>query len=326
MDLKQLQYFLSIAEHRGFAAAARARYISQSALSRQMQLLEDDLGIKLFARTSRGVQLTSAGEILRERATIVFENVAQLKEDVLAEAQTPAGRVVLGLTPSMRVLFAGSLIERFLKRFPRVSINVIEGLSHSMADAVLQGLCDVSVFVMEDAVGKALHTRLLVKEPMVFVGAGNAALRMDTPVDVGFVASRPLLVSRSNRVNSGIERKAAKLGLSLNVLMDVQALHLVIDLVCRGVAYTMVPYSAISRELEAGHVCAAPIVGIQTGWVVAWPRDRKVSIATLRLIDAVQAEFEQAYAAIALRLEMREDVARRSVRARSANRSRGAIR
>jgi LysR family nitrogen assimilation transcriptional regulator len=138
-------------------------------------------------------------------------------------------------------------------------------------------------------------------------------------VDVGFVARHPLLVSRSNRVNSGIERKAAKLGLSLNILMDVQALHLVIDLVCRGVAYTMVPYSAISRELAAGHVCAAPIVGIQTGWVVAWPRDRKVSIATLRLVDAVKAEFDEAHAAMAFPIESREEVSRRGARAKATS-------
>ena len=297
MDLKQLGYFLSIATHGGFAAAARVRYISQSALSRQMRLLEEEIGTKLFERTSRGVQLTGAGEILKERAGVLFENAAQLKKDVLAEAEIPTGRVVLGLTPSMRVLFAGSLIEGFIKRFPRVTLSVIEGLSHTMAEATVRGLCDVSVFVRNDAVGRALHTVTLIEESVVLVGPARAGLRMTKPVDIESVVSHPLLISRSNRVNNGIEKEATRRGLSLNVLMDLQALHLVVDLVCRGVGYTMVPYSAISRELEAGHVTAAPIVGFQTGWVVAWPSDRKMPLVVHRMVDAVQTEFTRLQAA-----------------------------
>ncbi len=297
MDLKQLGYFLSIAAHGGFAAAARARYISQSALSRQMRLLEEDIGTKLFERTSRGVLLTGAGEVLKDRAGALFESAAQLKKDVLAESETPTGRVVLGLTPSMRVLLAGSLVESFIKRFPRVTLSVIEGLSHAMADATVRGLCDVAVFVRNDSVGKALHTITLVEEPVVLVGPARAGLRMTRPVDIESVASHPLLISRSNRVNSGIEKEASRRGLALNVLMDLQALHLVVDLVCRGVGYTMVPYSAVSRELEAGHVSAAPIVGFHTGWVVAWPSDRNVSLTVHRMVDAVQAEFVRLQAA-----------------------------
>ena len=297
MDLKQLGYFLSIAEHGGFAAAARARYISQSALSRQMRLLEEDIGTKLFERTSRGVLLTGAGEVLKDRAYVLFESAAQLKKDVVAEAEMPTGRVVLGLTPSMRVLLAGSLVEGFIKRFPRVTLSVIEGLSHAMADATARGLCDVAVFVRNDSVGKALHTVTLIEEPFVLVGPASAGLRMTTPVDIAFAVSHPLLISRSNRVNSGIEKEAARRGLALNVLMDLQALHLVVDLVCRGVGYTMVPYSAVSRELEAGYVSVAPIVGFQTGWVVAWPSDRNVSLVVHRMVDAVQTEFARLQAA-----------------------------
>ncbi len=297
MDLKQLGYFLSIAEHGGFAAAARARYISQSALSRQMRLLEEDIGTQLFERTSRGVLLTGAGEVLKDRAYVLFEGAAQLKKDVLAEAEMPTGRVVLGLTPSMRVLLAGSLVEGFIKRFPRVTLGVIEGLSHAMADATARGLCDVAVFVRNDSVGKALHTVTLIEEPFVLVGPARAGLRMTQPVDIEFAVSHPLLISRSNRVNSGIEKEAARRGLALNVLMDLQALHLVVDLVCRGVGYTMVPYSAVSRELEAGHVSVAPIVGFQTGWVVAWPSDRNVSLVVHRMVDAVQTEFAKLQAA-----------------------------
>ena len=297
MDLKRLGFFLSIAEHGGFAAAARARYISQSALSRQMRLLEEEIGTRLFERTSRGVLLTGAGEVLKDRARVLFATAAQLKKDVLAEAEMPTGRVVLGLTPSMRVLLAGSLIERFIKLYPGVTLGVIEGLSHTMADATARGVCDVAVFVRNDAVGKALHTATLIEEPVVLVGPAHAGLRMTEPVDIAVAVSHPLLISRSNRVNSGIEREAVRRGLSLNVLMDLQALHLVLDLVCRGVGYTMVPYSAVSREWEAGYVSAAPIIGTRTGWVVAWPSDRNVPLAVHRMVDAVQTEFARLQAA-----------------------------
>lgn len=290
MDLRQLGYFLSIAEHRGFAAAARARYISQSALTRQVQLLEEEIGAKLLERTSRGVVLTQAGEVFRERARQLLQDVEQLKEEVQAESEVPSGHLVLGMTPSTRVLIGGAVIEGFLRRYPKVRLSVIENLSHVIADSLSRGICDVGIFIRDDAQGRAVSTRLLMDEPLVIGGPSRAGLRMDQPVDLRFVAKHPLLVSRSNRVTSGLEKEASRLGVPLNVVMDVQPLHLSIDLVCRGVAYMVVPFSAALREYEAGFISLAPIEGFDTGWVVAWPSDRKVSAATAKLVEAVQAE------------------------------------
>ncbi|WP_077001703.1 LysR family transcriptional regulator [Variovorax sp. KK3] len=291
MDLRQLGYFLSIVEHRGFAAAARVRYISQSALTRQMQLLEEETGTKLLERTSRGVVLTRAGEILGERARQLLQDVHQLKEDLQAESEVPSGHLVLGMTPSTRVLIGGAVLEGFLRRYPKVRLSVIENLSHVIADSLARGVCDVGIFLRNDAEGKALSTRLLVNEPLVVGGPSRAGLRMDQPVDLEFVAKHPLLISRSNRVTSGLSKEASRLGLPLNVLMDVQPLHLSIDLVCRGVAYMVVPFSAALREYEAGSVSLAPIKGFETAWVVAWPSNRKVSVASAKMVDAVQTEF-----------------------------------
>lgn len=290
MDLRQLGYFVSIAEQGGFAAAARARYISQSALSRQVQLLEEEIGTRLLERSSRGIVLTAAGQILLERSRRLFMEVSQLKEDVLAEAETPSGPIVLGLTPSMRALFGGNLAEVFLRRYPSVHLGVIEGLSHTMADSVARGLCDVAVFIRDDAKGRALSTRKLLDEPMVIAAQSRAGLRMDTPVDVAWVAQHPLIVSRSNRVTSGLEKEALRIGKPLNIIIDVQPLHLSIDLVCRGLAHMVVPFSAAVTEYEAGFISMAPIKGFNTGWVVAWPSDRRVSAASLRLVEAVQTE------------------------------------
>ncbi|HRO57674.1 MAG TPA: LysR family transcriptional regulator [Burkholderiaceae bacterium] len=291
MDLRQLGYFLTIAEHGGFAAAARARYVSQSALTRQIQLLEEEIGVRLLERTSRGVVLTHAGEILRDRASKLFGEVNQLKEDVLAESEIPSGHLVLGMTPSVRVLIGGTVIEGFLRRYPRVRLAVIEGLSHVMADSLARGLCDVAVFVRDDATGRALATRNLIDEPLVIGAPARAGLRMDQPVDLDFVARHPLIISRTNRGTSALEKEANRRGLSFNVLMDVQPLHLSIDLVCRDVAYMVVPFSAALREYQAGFISLAPISGFDTGWVVAWPSDRKVTAAGAKLVESIHTAF-----------------------------------
>ena len=178
-----------------------------------------------------------------------------------------------------------------MRRFPSVHLGVIEGLSHTMADSVARGLCDVAVFIRDDAKGRALSTRKLLDEPMVIAAQSRAGLRMDTPVDVAWVAQHPLIVSRSNRVTSGLEKEALRIGKPLNIIIDVQPLHLSIDLVCRGLAHMVVPYSAAVTEYEAGFISMAPIKGFNTGWVVAWPSDRRVSAASLRLVEAVQSEW-----------------------------------
>ena len=91
MELRQLDYFLAVAETLNVSRAATRVFVSQPALSRQIRLLEEELGVSLFERTARGMTLTDAGVLLRQRATSVVKDVASIKEDVGAQGAEAFG-------------------------------------------------------------------------------------------------------------------------------------------------------------------------------------------------------------------------------------------
>src|SRR6266404_4290859 len=101
MEFRQLKYFSAIAKCRSFSKASQTLSVAQSALSRQIQYLEQELGTKLLVRTSRGVEITVAGRRLEDMADQVLQYLAQIKDGVLEAVDQPVGTVVVGLPPSL---------------------------------------------------------------------------------------------------------------------------------------------------------------------------------------------------------------------------------
>src|SRR5690349_5012181 len=101
MDLRRLRYFLSVAEAAGLSGAAAKANISQPALSRQMQILEAELGVRLFERLPRGIRLTDAGVRLQQRATALLRQADELRGELRATALEPVGDVVFAVPPSL---------------------------------------------------------------------------------------------------------------------------------------------------------------------------------------------------------------------------------
>ncbi|MBC8093730.1 MAG: LysR family transcriptional regulator [Pseudonocardia sp.] len=122
LDLRKLRYFAAVAEHRHFGRAAEQLYIAQPVLSRQIRALERELGCALLVRTTRSVQLTAAGEHLREEARSVFATVDSAVRRVL-EVDRGVERVVVGFAPGLHVSDA---VRAFTARHPEVQIELLQ--------------------------------------------------------------------------------------------------------------------------------------------------------------------------------------------------------
>jgi len=118
MNLKQLEYFVQVAELGSFSKAAVVLDIAQPALSRQVRSLETELRQQLFLRNGRGVALTDAGKRLFDHSVAVLQLMAHARQDLGASRDEPVGRVTIGLPPSMGRQLTLPLIDRFQKQFP----------------------------------------------------------------------------------------------------------------------------------------------------------------------------------------------------------------
>src|SRR3954471_24677434 len=129
MDLKQLEYFVHVAELGSFTRAASFLSIAQPALSRQVRSLEVELRQSLFERNGRGVTLTEAGSRLLAHGRGILQQVERARLDMEDHRGAATGRLVIALPPSVSRTLTSPLVAAFRARFPKATLSVVEGLS-----------------------------------------------------------------------------------------------------------------------------------------------------------------------------------------------------
>jgi len=145
VTLAQLRYFVSIARHKSLSRAAAELNVSHPALSRQLKLLEGELGCELLQRHPSGVSLTDAGHILSERATRQLRELDQIRIDVSDASFAPSGRLRIGCPPSLLPRLLLRPLDQFMKLHPKVVLEVQESVSDQLWRAVLVDRLDLAL-------------------------------------------------------------------------------------------------------------------------------------------------------------------------------------
>lgn len=145
MKLQQLQTLVAVVEHGGIRAAARQLHLSQAAVTKSMRLLEDEAGVPLLVRRSRGVDLTPAGERLLARARLIARQVDLAREDLRQAAGDERGTVRIGVTPFVTITVLGEAFAWFRQRYPNVQLQVIDGLMARVLPRLREGTLDLAL-------------------------------------------------------------------------------------------------------------------------------------------------------------------------------------
>jgi len=276
MDVRQLEYFVQIATLGGFNRASARLYIAQSALSRQIKLLEDELGVALFIRNKRGVELTVAGQLLLDRSTVLLHHFKQVRDDVIAQGGVPRGELLVGLPPSLQSVVAVPLLKEMSERYPLVFMKTWVATSAELKQMVLSGAVDFAVlgsFHKEPT----LQTELLFRDDMLLVGPA-ADMPKAKSISAAELAGYPLILSSTPHGLRGlVEDAAAHAGVALNVVMEVNYLPTLIDLAANGVGHTLLSSSAYGAA--DARVAAVRVEGLTCDWVTAWRKDHPLSAA-----------------------------------------------
>ena len=287
MNLRQLTYFLQIAELQSISRAASVLHVAQSSLSRQIQLLEHELGVLLFVRSDKGVTLTEAGHALQERSSAVLLQVRQIRDDIGLQSRTPKGELSFGLPPSMYRLLTVPLVCEFRQRYPEVQLLVTEGVSAAMHEAVLTAKLDTAVMSDVEPLSM-LRSQLLLREQLFVVGARDAGLDMATEMPVRELAERPLLLtSRPNAMRVIVERALAKHGHRVKPVVQTNSARLLCELAAQGQGFSVLPYCAISAAFATGRVSAAPVTGLSVTWTLVSSRERSQTLAGRKLRELI---------------------------------------
>lgn len=283
MNLKQLSGFLKVVELGSFTRAAAALHIAQSALSRQIMQLEDELGVPLLTRLDRGVELTEAGRVLRDQVVSVLDQLRTVKDLVNAQAAEPGGQISLGFPPSFFDLVTVPTLRVYRARYGRVLVQVHEGISGELLERVVSGRLDAAVVSTAETLD-GLETVPLVTEPMIVAGPAASRATIGKRITLARLAELPLIVTtRPNTLRLVTDRALARRELKPDIALEVNTSRIAVELCAAGLGWAVLPYSAVHRPVEEGRVCAAPISGLTVTWALASSRARAMSLAMQKL-------------------------------------------
>lgn len=299
MEIRRLRYFLRIAEDGSLTRSSGMLRIAQSALTRQMRLLEEDLGVKLFVRSARGMVLTEDGEQLRASVAAPLRELELALDAIRRPGEGARSTVVIGLPPGLADVLALSLALDLERRVPDIAVRMVEGPTGSLVDWLNRGVIDLAL--LEDAARDGrIEERLLHEEPLWLIGPRDAVFA--GPVRFEDVARLPLIVpSHHLGLGGAIEDAARAHGLALNVRMHVDAARLARDLVAQGAGYAILPHSycaeGIGEDRFSGWELVEPAMSV--GLYLAFRRHRRARKGDFdRLQDAViaiaHAQFDRA--------------------------------
>jgi LysR family nitrogen assimilation transcriptional regulator len=274
MDLRQIEYFVNVAEAGSFSRAAAALNLAQPSLSRQVALLEKDLGQRLFVRTGRGVVATEAGEALLIHARAMLDTAARARSELRDMHASPSGRVVVGMPPRVAQTLSVPLIQRFRARFPRAVITVLEALSLSLRESLIAGRMDLAL-MFDPQPSPQLHYERLLRERLLLVAPSGT--RLPPRVSLAALAGYPMVLpSAPNAIRALLDSVLKPRGIDLQVLAEAGTVSTAVALVVRGAGCTVLPESALRANPAASSLPHAPIgpPAIRNTLVLATPRAR----------------------------------------------------
>jgi LysR family transcriptional regulator, nitrogen assimilation regulatory protein len=295
MELRQLEYFVAIAEAGAFSRAALRLFVPQPVLSRQIRALETELGTQLYHRTGRGIVLTEAGRILEEHARGVLETTAGAKRAISAIGSAPAGKVTIGMPPSVGAVLTAAIVGQFRAQFPRVSLGVMEGFSGHVLEWLTTGRIDVAVLYNAPRIS-TLAADPLVTDELFLLGPERDPAGVDGECVTGMrLAELPLILpSRPHGLRVLVDDFLARVGVAPNVQVEIDAMASTLSLVERGLGYTILSYSCVHPLIEAGRIRKWSITepAMTRTLVVATSTQRPVTKAARALVGFVRHQVD----------------------------------
>ncbi len=260
MNLKQLAYFVKIVESQNMTRAAEALHIAQPALSQQVALLEEDLGVKVFTRSSRGIQATRHGELLYRHAKTILRQVDNTRILLSKKDAEISGVVSIGMPSSASKMLALHLMQIVKALHPAIVLEIVDVPSADLTSLVRHGRVDFSL-VPDPQKPKDLDFVVLFYEELYLMTYPGTFPESAT-IELREIAEYPIMLpSLPNTLRSRLEHAFLTAHLSFNLWGEASTSAIMIPAVRAGLAATILPYSSAHEEVGNGQVQMHEIEG-----------------------------------------------------------------
>lgn len=291
MDLRQLEIIRAIAEAGSFTAAGHKLHVSQSAISRQILLLEDELKTPVFLRIGRRIRITPAGESLLQLSHRMFQDLNDTVAGISDSQETLRGtvRILGGMTVCLYVF--PTLLSEVTRQHPGIDVKIVSDSADRCLQHLRAGTGDLALLTLpiKDA---DMVTLPVLQEELLLVTAAKHPLSKKRKVGPQDLADQPFVMFESgSNTRRVVDEFFATSRIEPRIVMETENVEIIKALVRSGLGITIVSYQSVARDVASGHLYCARIEGKplirETGWV--YPKMSR----TPRAVEEVVRAFDK---------------------------------
>lgn len=248
MNLRALEYLMALEEEGGFHKAADACHVSQPALSIQIKKLEEELDIQLLERNNKGIFFTPAGKEVLERARMVMQQVAEIKE--LAEIWNDpyAGQLSIGAFPTLAPYYFPQIIDHLVDSYPNLQVNLIEEKTHILLERLKAGTIDAAFLALPEEHGELEHGEIFSEEFYVGVAPTHPMAKRKTITSEKLSEEKLLLLEEGHCLRKEALEYCSTAGIGEVLNFRASSMETLLQMISMGRAVSLIPDCVAKRN------------------------------------------------------------------------------
>lgn len=296
MDFRRIRHFVNIAELGNLSKAAERLHIVQPALSQSIKRLEEELGVSLFNRSRKGMELTEAGQLFLKSAYGILNQFNRAKENISAIGENPKGLVSVAMTAGALHVLTVPVARKLREQYPDIELNIEEGLAANIQQGFESGGYDLVISYMAK-LDDSVHIENLIEEELYLTSPyKKSAVQSDIPFRQ--LHQYPLILPQDqHEVGGSIATTANELKVELNSTQVKGALHPTLQLVEAGFGHSLLPWSAIYDRVEQKKLSARKVKTprVRHTMRMIYPSRRPLTQATMAVMTILRQSIKEVH-------------------------------
>jgi len=294
MELRQLKTFQTVAKLLNFNRAAEILNYSQSAVSAQIKLLEEELGVPLFDRLGKSVRLTEAGHMLVQYS----QRMLDIEKETLAKVagwEEPYGSLSIRIPQSIGTYLLPSVLSEFTTQFPKVGLDISSCAYHSLQHELKAGLIDVAFLLADSIPFSELKAELLRIEPLVIVSSPDHPLAKKSVMHIRDLTGQSILLPKHDcSYKMLFEQILTEEKVDSATFMELNSIEAIKQCVIKGIGVTMIPMMSVAQEIAQQKLKILPWSEekLETAILMIWHKEKWLSPTLQAFMDTVKKVME----------------------------------
>ncbi len=292
MELRQLQYFITVADHKSITKGATALFVSQPTVSQQLSALEKELNRTLFERHAGGVRLTDAGQTLLPYALRILQNIEDARDEITG-TQGRDATVRIGVLPTLTRSILPNLIKQYQINQPGFKIDVTEASTQTLVKLVITG--DLQMALLDLPLSDPLlHVEKLWSEELILIASPDFNVPTSS-IELTKLKHQPFITMEAGYgLRDALFRLTQPVGFNPKITMELTSLGAIIGFVRQGFGISLVAKRTVQSEITIGEIQSIHLsTSIHRDIGIIWRNQRSLGSATYAFSKYIKEQFQE---------------------------------